>query len=448
MSALDHITGLVNDGSEPDDAIAKIASDMKIPAGHIDLVAHAYNTGRTNMQRKSNTNVFDKAAEFTVANPANIIAKMFKQEKSAQEKFRSTSVSSEYTREPTWTSNKPLVKSASRLDLTDGKTVEPYAKETEGDAKKAYNEISFCKKSVDSFRVDATKLRDDIYKDVYSLVDFFKTAGNVPFVDVKTNVSLLFDKAGTVIMDLVKERYPACEKQASLKKWSSANKNSEPYKTVARLVENIEVYTDVTNKLVKAAELVSEMEAALLRPFVRSPRHSILNGIIPSSTEKVAFGSVLGSAASRGVDLLQGSEIAKEVATQFPGTTPTDKLLRKDLQKMYDPEHESNLRNAQVHSMLHDLISNDDVISGHHPEDTLRIYNELSQVAPRVASQKMFVRSHLRKRLQYGGDQVDPFEIIQLLDAEKKLKDRDDIPGNTGAMGMGPIPTSSPAPAR
>jgi hypothetical protein len=52
IAAIEKAAALVNAGEEPNSAIIKSASAANIPAGHINLMVHAYNTGRTNKQRE------------------------------------------------------------------------------------------------------------------------------------------------------------------------------------------------------------------------------------------------------------------------------------------------------------------------------------------------------------------------------------------------------------
>src|SRR5215472_8750505 len=66
-SALDAVVDLVNDGEAPDDAIVKVASEHAIPPGHVGLMVHAYNTGRTTRHRESHSSLLDKAADFPIA---------------------------------------------------------------------------------------------------------------------------------------------------------------------------------------------------------------------------------------------------------------------------------------------------------------------------------------------------------------------------------------------
>ena len=60
IGAIERAATLVNEGADPNSAIIKSASEASIPAGHINLMVHAYNTGRTNKQREHGNDTLEK----------------------------------------------------------------------------------------------------------------------------------------------------------------------------------------------------------------------------------------------------------------------------------------------------------------------------------------------------------------------------------------------------
>ena len=110
-AALEKVASLVADGTHPDDAIVKIASEDGVPAGHVNLMVNAFNTGRTETQRKIGSDIFEKAAEFDIADAENILKRMFPSEvKTAAALARETVISEEYSLPPTW--HRDIVKKA------------------------------------------------------------------------------------------------------------------------------------------------------------------------------------------------------------------------------------------------------------------------------------------------------------------------------------------------
>jgi hypothetical protein len=88
-----------------------------------------------------------------------------------------------------------------------------------------------------------------------------------------------------------------------------------------------------------------------------------------------------------------------------------------------DPQHDLNMRQLQGKAMLHDLLTNDEVISAEHPDKVTKLYNDISKLAPRTATQPLLMRAALRRAISQG--QVDAHDADQLLGVENKIKDRD-----------------------
>jgi hypothetical protein len=117
-----------------------------------------------------------------------------------------------------------------------------------------------------------------------------------------------------------------------------------------------------------------------------------------------------------------GSTAGTEIAGKMLGKS-TDSLKEDTFKSITDPAHEAKIRSIQTQAALHDMMANDPVISGHQPEDVLRIYNEVQQLAPRVAQNSMLMRALIRKHLAQG--QLDSFDLNQLTGIESNLQGRD-----------------------
>ena len=77
ISAIEQAAGFVNSGMSPNDAIVKSAAAANIPAGHINLMVHAYNTGRTTTQREQGDDTLEKAADFQLADADAVMAQLY-----------------------------------------------------------------------------------------------------------------------------------------------------------------------------------------------------------------------------------------------------------------------------------------------------------------------------------------------------------------------------------
>ena len=65
-------------------------------------------------------------------------------------------------------------------------------------------------------------------------------------------------------------------------------------------------------------------------------------------------------------------------------------------------------------------MNNDEIIGGYKPEQVISAYNDIAQLAPRTAAQPAAMQAILRRRL---ANQTEPFEIKEITDLEKGLKD-------------------------
>ena len=101
IAAIEKAAELVNSGTEPNAAIIKSATDANIPAGHINLMVHAYNTGRTNKQREHGENTHEKAADFHLADADVVLNALYPQHvKTSSALEREAVVSTEYAVSP------------------------------------------------------------------------------------------------------------------------------------------------------------------------------------------------------------------------------------------------------------------------------------------------------------------------------------------------------------
>ncbi len=101
-----------------------------------------------------------------------------------------------------------------------------------------------------------------------------------------------------------------------------------------------------------------------------------------------------------------------------------DTMYRAELDKavggLQDPKFRDHLNQIKVQAMLHDLMSNDDVISSYDPDKVVDLFNQLYDVAPEAASKPAIMRDLLRRGLVNGG--IEALEVGQLGAINKDLK--------------------------
>jgi hypothetical protein len=440
LDALEQVRGLLSEGMHPNDALVKVATERKIPAGHIQIMVNAVNVGRTNEQRMSADDLFKKAEEFPLANAHTILSRLYPdQVKSAAVVYTETVVSADYNRSPL-----PLVKAAQVIEkrafvlppLTDKKPVSTpcYSDLPEVRMRKA---LAICKQAefaANDARRNAQVAYDNCIKLAADLVDYFRRPGSISFGEVRYNATSLFGKKASLLLDLVANRLSKelREKQA-YKTLVPVDINNAPYSLIHESIKAGKTY--LTKKAAYEKAVVDGTEAAgtALRPFELTPSQgrSVLAGLC-SRTEELEkdaanpFTSFLGS----GFGLIGGQRALSGIASKFPGATrDPDSDDREDLRNLLDPAHEAEIRNIQAEAMLNDLMANDDIIRRHDPQEVLDAYNEVSQLSPHSGTQKAVMREAIRSRLGGGADAFDRFALDHLTNTEDKLKNQKKLDG-------------------
>ncbi len=239
------------------------------------------------------------------------------------------------------------------------------------------------------------------------LIQYFRQPGHLPFAEVEkrarlnfTGVEKLLDhvfdqgnlaKSGEVRAEMTGKEL-AFIKDASV----------EPYSLIKVAVEAGEGYA---RALVKAAGILDEADTQYARDMSDYQQYKAAVNV------KSALISAMTGGAASAEKLLQPPEPEKPVPMPV----------------ISDPEHEAQLASIEQQAALNDLLANDPVISAVDPQEVIRAFNQLSAMAPHVARDPNVLRSVLRRYVQQ--QDVDPFEIKQLVDLDVAMKKRDEPVG-------------------
>jgi hypothetical protein len=438
-TALDEVVDLVNDGKDPDDAIVKVATDHSIPAGHVNLMVAAYNTGRTTRHREGHSSLLEKAADFPIADAPAILERLYpSRAKSAATIERESGVHVGYSLSPSWyaraTHDTGMEKAAKAADwrMVD-KSVPLYPTvrdEEAGERVKLARQKAATAEEQD--RLEASRVQNQIMAAFDKLADYFNTPGNLVLADVRENVETLFGKEGVAVINQLRRTRPNLVKAAATGRFHSAM--GEPYHTVSHLVDLAGRLRQVVSGNEKRASDRATALEELERPFVVAPRSSLLDPLPLPGTK---------AAADAGFWPNFNALVARDISEpMWAGLKPTDKdkLVEKQLNAIGTPEHEQQLRDIKTRAMLEDMVTHDPVISGHHRDEVLDAFNEVSQLAPRASQQPLLMNALLRKRLQQGS--LDPFDATNIIGAEKGLMETGGIPTPPGGTRVGPSSTS------
>jgi len=415
-NALTKIADLVNAGEHPNDAIVKIATEMRLPAGHIGLMARAYNNGRSIGHFKAANSLAEKAAAFNLADNAVILERMFPSTfKSAAEQEDETAVSDDYSMPPSQWRSRHEKAAAKHVDLREAWQLEKVAEYPKLlRDRQALSHANELRKQADQQRHKAIKLAYDVAYAVDAITDYFRAADSLPFVTVHDNAKAVLGERAHRLMTKLSHEHPQFTKRVG--RPHNCDWTQPPYSLIKQALDRVDEFNAVRADMESFEKTAKEQIQETLRPFVQCPTMSVITGSVwehRSQTEKQAVGPLgigLGAAIGGG---------AGRIAQAFKPESK-EELIQDRLKELGSTEHEQNLRAIQAQTMLQDLMMNDPIISGYDPEQVMNAYNQISQFAPRAANKRLMAQALLRKYLEQG-QALDPFDMGQLMDIEKQL---------------------------
>jgi hypothetical protein len=284
---------------------------------------------------------------------------------------------------------------------------------------------------------------DVMNANICKLASCLRQSGAEPFASVRSNAVSLFGDVGGKLLDYVGKQNRVLLKQSAsvLPSDGRIDLGKPPYSLVKLCLDSAKVAREAQTTYLKVAEEAKKEVDSISGPFEaakppspppppklkKGPASKAVSAAEEHSedcSKKAFFGSVFGTVA--------GTTAAKEIVNRIQ--KPTGELELKVKNKLNDPQHMAELRNMQTESMLSDLLANDEVISGHDPNEVIHHFNEISRLAPRASSQSGLMRVLLRKRLQSGA--MDPYDLDLLMKLEQRLKEQETMPG-LGVLGGG-----------
>ena len=441
LEALEEAVRLTDGGMGPNEALCKAAGDAQLGPGHARLMAYAYNTGKTNSHRKKAAGVLEAAEEFPLADPEAVVRLMYP----ADVKTASVvvpprrSAPSEYATAPYWAERLAGARqraSVSREPVVLTKAAAPRLPDATPPARPAAPDRAVIKRAAEEARLGVHRVHERMRSVATALGEYFLTDARAePFADFRKNAELKHGRERVApLLDHVQEAHPFLLKRAGTETLRPAT--GRPYELLERALRLEDDYRKARTAFAKAAADEGAAAAAVRPQRARAKR---ANALRPGGMEDVAetaegpgapaaTASVLRkraglfSGAGSVVSGLSALDTAKDIAGKVRlGGKPTDRRLDDTIAKLNDPAHDAELQNIHAEAMLADLLNNDEVISGYAPGEVVRLYNDISNIAPRLANRPMAMRTLLRKHLAQGG-QVDPYEIDMIAGIENRIK--------------------------
>jgi len=458
MGAIEQAAAYVNDGMDPNEAIVKSASAADIPAGHINLMVHAYNTGRTNKQREQGENTYEKAADFRLANVDVVLGQLYPENvKTSAEIVREHVVSTEYAVSPTGflaRRRSAMEKAAAAQSILPAKTHVPAPRDPDGEVRRAYSMKVAAQRQDEELRRQATAAYTKAAASMDELAQYFKVPGNMSFTDAVAQVGLRLGPEGVSVLQKVAAVYPQLEKQAgtnldhyghnriydlvehvldSVGGYVDAAKKAPAVKTAADMCKK-EVPSFLTGSILydPANEPLTLKEAAGAAGAVgggdanksKSPASKPNTPVREGSGFFKSIGSPLNAAGS--IIGVNGEKGIGGITQSIMGLdTDPEKARLQEYKNFEAPDHEITLKNIRAQATLHDLMMNDSMISGHDPREVALAFNDIANAAPNVVESPAVLQAVLRKRLEAG--QLADFDVKQLLEMDKLKAERDRI---------------------
>ncbi|NDD52602.1 hypothetical protein EBZ39_01770 [bacterium] len=244
IAAIEQAAEFVNDGMTPNEAIIKSAAAANIPAGHINLMVHAYNTGRTTTQREQGENTLEKSADFQLADTQTVMDALYpKAVKTSAEIVQQSVVSTEYAVSPAGMLARRRAEqekaAAAQIALPE-KTWTPPPRDEHAAAMRARSEKVAAQRAAEEDRRQATAAHTKAADALEDLGVYFRTPGNMSFSDATKQVGLRFGEPGVSVLNKIAEVYPHFKKQAST---NNSHFGDNPlYGLVQKVLDGVEQY--------------------------------------------------------------------------------------------------------------------------------------------------------------------------------------------------------------
>lgn len=418
MSALADVAGHIKESGDPNAALVKAAKAHNIPAGHINLMVHAYNTAGSDRQRDNGNSVLEKAADFPLAQASVVLEELYPATvKTAAAAHHAAAIDPMYSAPPTWTDEVQQQEKAAAvaaIDWSMGPKPDPLPREAGDAMKRAWSSVTANKRACEHARRELAESENAVVGALEKLGSYFRQPGCVPFGSARAALELYHGDAGRAVMSQVLRSRPSLEKQAgaipATVDWKAA-----PFSLALDCAARGRDMLQKRAALDAATAEHEKVAEATLRPFAPSRSLSCLAGLC--SPEKAA-----GVKKAAGLGTVIGYDAAKKALGGVAGSMTTadgDGTVNDTLQEIASPDHETQMRDIELQYTLQDMMSNDPVIGQHDPEAVTTAFNELSRTAPNVAQQPLQMRALLRKHLQQAA--FDPFEAQQVADMEKTV---------------------------
>lgn len=419
LTALEKTAEHIAAGSTPNSALAKSASALDVPEGHLPLLVYAYNTARTQEQLQSSNDPLEKSADFQLANLDAIRSELYPDAMPTPAQIKkATDISVEYAFPPTWYKAAAATPAIPHdLSVTDTVTPKPapvatapaFADTPEEQAKRRLQKRARDEQAVAEARYAKMAAELAARQELAELDTYFHKIGSESFTRVRDNVDALYGPDMMALLNYLEAQSPEFAKQA-MTPFKPVLSDQEPYNLLETAVQRLKVAAERTHEFQEKTAAFAAAYPSVLNTVESRP--SFFDG--PAEKHAGSWGPMVGTA----LGVTATREAIQQMADSLKGPDP-EAAVRKQMDRISAPDHELKLRNIQVRTTLQELMATDPVIKAHDPQTVVNVFNEVSQLAPRISSQPSILRSVLRKQLEQ--QHMEPFELGELAKIEQSL---------------------------
>lgn len=385
----------------PNDALHKVALDLSYSPGFLEKACHAFNTGRQLAQWQANDSVLDKLANFPLADYTTIHERIWgqPQEKAAQVVFQTSRI-------PTYDS---LMRTTlAKMEL--GEQEKTAAAEVSVDVDQLFHQHYHAQRQEKQAQTEKTAAGMQLNQQLSELVRYFQKSAydRLSLAEVEHATGIEYGKAGQALMEVVAAHVPQ-EKRAKdyRASWSGFHKpvnfTSAPYTLITQAIKAASHF----NRTTAALKTAQEKTASCCQKV------NTLKAKYQKQDEKPQEDSPF---------IIPEKEAGFSPTDYISNSLSPDKanLVQSQMKKLDSPDHINELRKIRTQTVLNSLMSDpDNPLSAHDPEEVLNAYNEMVQLAPRLADQPALLNPLLNKRL---AGRMEPFELGEALKLETGLK--------------------------
>ena len=455
--AAEKITEMVDNGEDPTAAVVKAASQENFLPGHVRLLVHAYNNARTSYQREVGESVIDKSARFQLADADEALHRLFPKEPDAKP-ARKAAAAENGDPEMLLFSLPTGIRDRYDTQMADSEKVEMLRRhwsqpEEKAASQKAVNddaarrylfikraedalsnarrflgemEVSLKQKQAEAARhlvksgIHTKVLQRAVQSHLGEAPEIVKrTLGEVPHL-AKQGIDLsVVDPNESPLADLLElaaldEEVRQCRQKFASASLELADQRCKHYVTPELGCEPI---SPVLHGVTKVAAAESPHAKQAFSPLAFLQMQAFQKAW---NTVRHPIQTMSGAASNpQNIPTLLSDPgkmlLASEEASASKREEREARKAQSVLEGLSDPEFLNARRRAELQSLMHDLMVNDEVLRTYDPEDVAVAFNELQATVPHIISRPAMLRTLLRKRL--ASPSADLFELLQTIQA-------------------------------